>query len=349
MPPEPRPCVAALAGYAWEESAESVAARLGIAVSDVVRFDMNTVPWQLALDVSAAGLSLNEYPDTSYRELVDAVCGYCGQEASRIVVGAGADELISLVAQAYLDGARRFVVADPTYALFSIASLITGASAVSVPCGDRFGVDRTAFLAAAARADVVWLANPNNPTGELLPQGFVRDVASCARGLVVVDEAYAEFVAESCLDWAGDAANVVVVRTLSKAFGLAGMRVGYLVAAPELVAVVNKLRPVSSISVVSAQMGAAALGRAAEMRRLVASLVAERHRLAAALAAAGHDVVEGSANFVLARLHPAAVEAAQSRGLVLRTYGSGHRLDGWSRVTVRSPEENARLLDALRS
>jgi len=320
---------------------------VGLPLTDVVRFDMNTVPWQLPVTIAGEPLSLNEYPDGSYRELVAAIAAYCGQPESRVVVGAGADELISLVAQAYLDGTRHFAVSDPSYAMFSIASLIAGASPISVASDATFALDRSAFAAAAARADVTWIANPGNPTGELLPQDYLREVAASARGIVVVDEAYAEFAGTSALDWISGAPNVAVLRTLSKAFALAGMRVGYLVAAPEVVAILHKLRPPASISAVSARMAVAALHQAAGVRTRVRALVAARHRFGSALAATGRPVIEGAANFVLTPVDDATAARALARGLVLRTYDPGHRLHGWSRITVRSPEDNARLLRLL--
>lgn len=348
QPPRPRGSVASLTGYAWEESSEAVAARLGIDVADVVRFDLNTVPWQGAVVSADDAYGVNEYPDMSYRELTQAIAAYCDVPERAVVVGAGGDELISLLAQTYLDHGRTYTISDPTYLLFSITADATGATRNAVPCDEGFAMDRERFLAAAATADVTWVANPNNPTGEELPQDFLREVAASAGGLVVIDEAYAEFATASSLQWFADAPNVVVLRTLSKAFGLAGMRVGYLLAARDVVTNLEKLRPVSSISVVSARLGARALGAAGRMRENVARLSADRHRLAQELSARGVPVIEGAANFVLARLDAATVERAQTRGLLLRTYGEGHRLDGWSRITVRSPAENARLLDAVR-
>lgn len=345
--PQPRPDVATLTGYAWEESSESLAVRLGLAVSDIVRFDTNTVPWQLPVDVPLDSLAWNEYPDSTYSELVRAISTYTGQPPPAIVVGAGADELITLVAQAYLDATRRFALSDLTYPMFTIASRIAGAVPRMVASDQRFAIDRDGLLAAAAGADVTWIANPDNPTGALLPQQFLRDVASASPGVVVVDEAYAEFTGASALEWIGDAPNLVVIRTLSKAFGLAGMRVGYLVASPDVVATLHKLRPPASISVVSAHVGAAALGRAGEVRDRVRALVAVRHSLARAVAETGRPVIEGAANFILAQLEPGAVERALAAGLVLRSFGPGHRLHDWSRITVRSPEENARLLVVL--
>ena len=345
--PQPRPDVATLTGYTWEESSESLATRLGLAVSDIVRFDTNTVPWQLPVDVPLDSLAWNEYPDSTYSELVRAIGTYTAQPPAAIVVGAGADELISLVTQAYLDATRSFALADLTYPMFTIASRIAGGIPRMVACDQGFAIDRDGLLAAAARAHVTWIANPDNPTGGLLPQQFLRDVASASTGIVVVDEAYAEFTEASALEWIDDAANLVVIRTLSKAFGLAGMRIGYLVAAPDVVATLNKLRPPASISVVSARVGAAALQRAAEVRDRVRALVAVRHNLAGAVAETGRPVIEGAANFILVRLEPGAAKRALAAGLVLRSFGPGHRLREWSRITVRSAEENARLLAVL--
>ena len=348
MAPGPRPSVAALTGYEWEESSESIAARLGVAVGDVVRFDTNTVPWKLPLDVPPVGsFAVNEYPDSTYASLVSAISAYSAQPPSSIVVGAGADELITLVAQAYLDDMRLFLLSDPTYSLFDVASSIAGATPIVVDSGECFALDRAAFTAAAADAHVTWIANPNNPTGELLPQEFLRELAQSTGGMVVVDEAYAEFCDGSALSWIADAPNVLVIRTLSKAFGLAGMRVGYLVAAPDVVATLNKLRPPGSITVVSAHMAASALNHAADMRTRVRTIVTERHGLATALTATGRTVIEGSANFVLVHLDAADVDRALAHGLVMRTFPDGHRLHGWCRITVRSPEENARLLGVL--
>lgn len=343
--PRPRSALEGFAPYEWELSTEVIAARLGRDPSEIVRFDANTVPWRLPQSPpSIAGV--NEYPDTSYSLLVSALSAYCHQPADRIVVGAGADELISLVAQAYLDGSRTFAVSDPTYSMFVISSQLTGATPLRVPCGDDLGLDHQRFAAAVRSADVSWLANPSNPTGELLTQARVREIASVARGLLVVDEAYAEFVDSSSLEWIDEVRNVAVIRTLSKAFGLAGARVGYLVAGPEVVAALNLVRPVSSIAVTSAALAVDALDRAGEMRASVRGLIVERARLAAALRRSGRRVIEGSANFVLAEAAPADVDRALSAGLVMRTYGEGHRLQGLCRVTVRSPSENDRLLAA---
>jgi histidinol-phosphate aminotransferase len=343
--PHPRRALSAVSAYEWELSTEVIADRLGRDPADIVRFDTNTVPWRLQVGAPSIA-AINEYPDTSYRHLVDAIADYTDQPPESIVVGAGADELISLVAQAYLDDTRTFAFSDPTYSMFGISSRIAGAAPIAVASGASFGVDRGALATAARTADVTWLANPNNPTGELLAQEHVQEIAAATRGLLVVDEAYAEFVDGSAFEWLASAPNVAVIRTLSKAFGLAGIRVGYLVAAPEVVATLNRIRPVSSIAVTSARLAVDALARADDMRSLVRGLIAERGRLAAELRRSGRSVIEGSANFVLVEANRSDAERAMSRGLVVRTFGDGHRLSGFARVTVRTASDNDRLLAA---
>ncbi len=345
--PPPRRALSAVAAYEWELSTEVIAARVGRDPSEVVRFDTNTVPWRLPVGAPPI-TAINEYPDTSYRHLVDAIADYCGQPPESIVVGAGADELISLVAQAYLDDSRTFAFSDPTYSMFGISSRIAGAAPIPVASSESFGVDREGLASAARTADVTWLANPNNPTGELLAQHHVREIAGAGRGLLVVDEAYAEFVERSALEWLESAPNVAVIRTFSKAFGLAGARVGYLVASPGVVTTLSKVRPVSSIAVTSAQLAVDALDRADEMRHLVRGLIAERGRLAAELRTSRRSVIEGSANFILVEADRSDVERAMSRGLVVRTFEDGHRLSGLARVTVRSAGDNDRLVAAWR-
>jgi len=346
--PRPRDSVASLQGYSWEEPTESIAARFGLDPRDVVRFDTNTVPWQPAVESAATGQVLNEYPDTSYRELVEAIAAYCGRPARSIVVGAGADELLGMCAQAYLERGRAYALSRPTYSYFDVVSGIAGASAVAVDCRDDLGIDQDRLRDAAGRAQVTWLANPDNPTGGLLSSDDVLSLARASAGLLVVDEAYAEFVApQTALDLLDDAPNLAVVRTFSKAFGLAGARVGYLVAGPDVVAALNAVRPPNSVSATSAALAVAALGRVEAMRSTVGRIVAGRASLAEALRTQDRTVIEGAANFVLATISADETQRALRRGLVLRTFAPGHRLAGFTRITVRSPEENARLLQAL--
>jgi histidinol-phosphate aminotransferase len=310
--------------YAWSPSTEEVAARHGLRPEQVLRFDQNTPPVPAVPQVPLAQsfATLQEYPDGTYAELRAAAAAYCGVDPEQVVPGAGADELILLCARTFLAPGRVAVVVEPTYALYRIATELAGAEVRDEPRG----------------AALIWVCNPNNPTGEL--RAF-ENVAALARespdAAVVVDEAYFEYAGVTCVPLLADLPNVIVLRTLSKAFGLASLRVGYAVAAPAVAAELERRRPPASISAPAARIAAAALR---EPRLDVEATLAERERVREALAAAGHDAPAGHGNFVFVRdasLGP----PLEAQGLVVRETGGGIR------ITLRRPRENDVLLAAL--
>ncbi len=346
--PAPRPSVAATEPYDWEASTAEVAARAGLPPDAVIRFDTNTCPWPGATLDDLAAEPLNEYPDPTYARLTAALARHAAVTPTAITVGAGADEILGLLATAYLAPGDPVVVADPTYSMFGVLSAIAGATVSRVPAPD-LRLDRRRMLEAAGRARLTWLCNPNNPTGELLPLEFVGALAAATQGVVVVDEAYHEFCQLTAVPLAVARANVVVVRTLSKAFGLAGARVGYAVAGPAITATLTRVRPPGSISGVSAALAVHALERPDEMRARVRALLQLRARLATEIAVLGLPVREGAGNFLLVGCPPGLAPALAARGLVVRTFPAGSPLQGWMRITVRAAAENARLVEALRA
>ena len=311
--------------YAWAPSNEEVAARHGLLPEQVLRFDQNTPPLpgvpQVPLAESFA--RLNEYPDGIYRELREAAAAYAGVALAQIVAGAGADELIAVCAKTFLSAGRRAAVFQPTYGLYRIASQLEGAEIVTEP----------------ETADLIWVCNPNNPTGELRAPD---EVAALARAhpaaAVVVDEAYWEFAGATCVPLLAELPNLIVLRTLSKAFGFAALRVGYAVASPEVAAELDRRRPPASISAPAARIAAAALH---EPRLDIEATIAERERVRAALAAAGHDCPETHGNFVWLRSDDPLGERLEAAGLVVRIFAEGIR------ISLRRPPENDVLLAAL--
>jgi histidinol-phosphate/aromatic aminotransferase/cobyric acid decarboxylase-like protein/imidazoleglycerol phosphate dehydratase HisB len=311
--------------YVWAPSSTAVAERHGLRPEQVLRFDQNTPPLpgvpQVPLAQSFARLS--DYPDGTFRELRAAAAAYAGVEPEQVVPGAGADELIALCAQTYLAPGRRAAITPPTYGMYRIVSQLQGADAVEEPDG----------------ADLIWLCNPNNPTGEL--RG-VEEVAAVARehpdAAVVVDEAYWEFAGITCVPLVAELPNVIVLRTLSKAFGLAALRVGYAVATTETAAELERRRPPASVSAPAARIAAAALR---EPHLDVEATVAERERVRRALVAAGLDCPEGHGNFVWVRTDEPLAERLEAAGLVVRAFPEGIR------ISLRQPPENDLVLEAL--
>ncbi len=359
------------ASYSWEATDEEVAARYGVPLERIVRFDLNTspAPPELAQRVLAAGrfeTPMSEYAPSDYRRLVAAAATRYGVATDEVLVGAGADEVLDIIGKAFLPPGGSAVVPMPTYAMYRV---ITEQRSATVRAVSRLGADQGYALDvdavgdAAREAQIIWLCNPNNPTALPEPDGTIERVLDRVRddatgadrepALVVVDEAYAEFTGRSVVGLRTAHPNLLVIRTASKAFGLAGLRVGFGIARPEVIARMNPYRPPGSVSTVSATVVADALADPTLPAPNVARVQSERGRLAEALTALGWQVGPSVTNFLLvdmgsAERAGAVAEGLLSRGLVPRTFGAGHPLVGHLRLTVRATDENDRLIDAAR-
>jgi histidinol-phosphate aminotransferase len=357
------------ATYTWEATDDEVAARYGVPVERIVRFDLNTSPAPPALveQLLASGrfeTSLSEYPPSDYRRLTEAAAARYGVAIDEIVVGAGADEILDLVAKAFLAAGGVAVIPIPTYAMYRVLTEQRGARVIAVPrqgAEAGWALDPDAVRTAAHDAQVVWLCSPNNPTAlpepdgaiEALLRGLLADVADSIQGapVVVLDEAYAEFAGASLLPLRSVYPNLVVVRTASKAYALAGLRVGFAIARPEVIGRLNPYRPPGSVSTVSVTAVTAALRDDQVLHANLTRVETERARLSAALTLAGWAVGPSVTNFLLVDFGSpersgVVAEALLTRGLVPRTFPAGHVLAGCLRLTVRDPDENDRLINA---
>jgi len=359
--PRPREYIARLTPYEWEAMASEVAVLAGIPEAEVVRFDTNTTPWPpLAWErtvVDVPRLAVNEYPHPSNEPLRSALARRLGVAADQVVVTCGADEALFLLASAYLGPEHSAIVPDPSFSMFRVVTEAVGARLIKFPLDADWDVPQEALLAAMQDPSVgiVWLCNPNNPTGRLLASDLVAAVLEAAPDVVVaVDEAYAEISGESLSRLVLGAPNGVLVRTFSKGYGLAGARVGYLVGTAQLTRTIESIRLPQNMTAFGIAAACRALEDQAGLAERVAAIVGERERLEAELRRRGWNLVPSAANFVLGRPpRPAADVAAwlQGAGLIVRSYPGHPRLDAWLRVTVRAPEEDDRLLrrlDALR-
>ena len=248
--------------------------------------------------------------------------------------------------KAYIDASARVVLAHPTYPMFRILTEMAGGSIDEVRA-INLHLDRRVFLERVRDARLIWLCNPNNPTGELLPLDFVEEVGLASDGVLVVDEAYFETSGVTALPLIERLPNLVIVRTLSKAFGLAGVRVGYALAGAAISDALRRVRPPGSISVVSAALGAQALSDVDGMHQRVQQVKDERARLRLGLEALDLEVRDSAANFLLVLTGRSAAPALLKKGLVVRTFPATSLLAEYIRVTVRRPEENDRLVAAL--
>lgn len=359
------------ASYAWEATDEAVAARAGIPLERVVRLDLNTPPaapdWLPALLASGSfQTALNEYPPGDYRALTEAAAAAYGVDPSSITVTAGADEALELCAKAFLPPGGRAVVPAPTYAMYRVVTEQRPAEVVAVPrlAREEWRLDLAAVRSAARSADLVWLCSPNNPTGapeadgaiETLLDTIAADAFAGGRPapVVVLDEAYGEFVGRERAVPLPDYPRLVVVRTVSKAYALAGLRVGFAIASPELAPRLAAVRPPGSVGTIGATAATEALLRPEGMRERVAAISAERDWLRPRLAELGWEAGPSVTNFLLvdfgspARAH-AAMEALLAEGLVPRSFGAGHRLADRLRLTVRDRAAHERLRAVARA
>ncbi len=321
-----QPVTEGFAPYLWSASVEEVAARHGLNPAVILKFDQNTPPLpgvpQVPLAESMA--RLNDYPEGTYLELREAAASYAGLAAENVVVGAGADDLILLVATVFLGEGKTSAIATPTYPLYRIATQL----------------HRARIVDAEAPADVRWVCNPNNPTGTFVEPEEVAELArSLPSTIVVCDEAYLEFGARSAAPWVDELPNLVVIRTLAKAFGLAGLRVGYALAHVDTAALLTERRAPAPIATPAARIAAAALRNP----RLgdVEDTILERERMRVALIDAGYDCPPVAANYVLVRSSEPLAERLEEQGLIVRAFPDAIR------VTVRRPAENDVLLRAL--
>jgi len=307
-------------------------------------------------DESAAGL--NRYPEPQPAELVSALASLYGVAPSQLLVGRGSDEAIDLLTRAFCAAGRDAVlVCPPTFGMYAVAARIQGAAVIAVPLrrDDGYSLDVAALEAALSPAvKLVFLCTPNNPTGNEIPEAQVlRVLRACeGRALVVVDEAYGEFSAHR--GYAAHLASqphLVVLRTLSKAHGLAGARVGSLLASPAIVALLRKIIPPYAMAQPTVEAALKALQPAAQAiaRSRVAATLVERERLAAGLAAlpAVRQVWPSAANFLLVEFRDAqaALRDIAAAGLLVRDFSG--QIAGALRLTIGSPEQNERVLRSL--
>ncbi len=324
-----------------------------------IKLDANESPHPLPEAVRAkiaaavAAVPFNRYPDGAAESVIAALRAAAGiPDASGVLLGNGSDELIAMIVCALARPGAAMLVPEPTFVMYRMNALYAGMRFVGVPLAADFSLDADAMLAAIKREHpaLIFLASPNNPTGNRFATADVERILRAAPGLVVVDEAYAAFADESLLARVGEFPNLLVLRTLSK-IGMAALRLGYAVAAPAWIRELNKVRQPYNLNALTQAAAQVLLGERALLDRQVADIVAERARLAAALAAVpGVTVFPAHANFVLLRVPdaPAWFARLSAAGILVKHLHGAHPLLAQClRITVGRPAENDALLAAL--
>jgi histidinol-phosphate aminotransferase len=327
-----------------------------------VRLNTNESPfpppasWLAEYRDAVATLAWNRYPDRRATALRASISGFHGVPADRVFAANGSNEVIQSLLLAYAGPGRTVVVFEPTYQLHRHIARITGATVVAGDRRDDFTLDADHVAEVLASTDpaVTFLCSPNNPTGVIESPDVVDVAVAATNGLVVVDEAYAEFSSWSALDQVADDGRLVVVRTFSKTWSMAAARLGYAVAPPWVVEQLDKVALPYHLDAAKQLAGTLAVRHVTDMHQRVSTLVEERGRVTnglAELSAAGVEAFPSGANFILIRLHRHDVREIWQRllddGILVRDCSGWPRLDGCLRVTVGLPAENDRFLASL--
>ena len=312
-------------------------------------------PLQQALGERLGRVAINRYPAERTEELRSALAAYAGMPPGcSLTLGNGSDELITMLSMACDVPGAVFMAPLPGFVMYALSASLQGIRFVGVPLTADFELDEAAMLAAieAHRPALIYLAYPNNPTANLWDAAVVERIIQAAPGLVVMDEAYQPFAARDSMGWLVRHPQVLVMRTMSK-FGLAGVRIGYLIGRREIVDQVDKLRPPFNVSVLNAEAALFALEHVEEYERQAAVIRAERQRLQAALAdLEGVRPYPSEANMILVRVPDAAKAFAgmKARGVLVKNVSALHPLLAQClRITVGTPQENDLMFAALKA
>ncbi|HET8745650.1 MAG TPA: histidinol-phosphate transaminase [Ramlibacter sp.] len=311
-------------------------------------------PLQKELGERLAAIALNRYPGERIEDLKRALARHAQVPAGcDLMLGNGSDELISLLALACDVPGATILAPQPGFVMYAMSAQLQGLKFVGVDLTPEFELDEPAMLEAIAQHQpaIVYLAYPNNPTANLWSDATIDRIVEAAPGLVVIDEAYQPFSSRSYLDRLEQHEHVLLMRTLSK-FGLAGVRIGYMMGRKELVAQIDKVRPPYNVSVLNAEAALFALEHEDVFAAQAADLKRERERLQQALKAMGLKTWPSDANMILVRVpDPAAsFEGMKARGILVKNVSRMHPLlAGCLRLTVGTAEENTQMLAALQS
>ena len=282
-------------------------------------------------------------------DVKEALAGYCGAKAENIVLGNGSDELIELIVKAF-----RGPIAShyPTFLEYPTYAAIYNVPYMGSKLGPGFAFEAERFISETSAANLIFLCTPNNPTGTVIEPADVEKVAKAGK-IVVVDEAYAEFWGKTLVPLAKDYPNIIVLKTMAKAFGLAGLRMGYAVASQEIAQALSKVKSPFNVNSLAHEAALLALADVPYMRRTVGKIVRDRGRLERALAKK-YRVIPSKTNFILADVSPMKpgefYDRMLKRGFVVRPQPAFDGFPGsWVRITVGTTGENTGLIRAIGS
>lgn len=346
-PPFVRPTVRHMDGYTPGEQP---------GVGDrVVKLNTNENPFPPSAKVMQAirdleGEALRRYPNPTADQFRAAAAKLWGVSMDHLIAGNGSDDILTIATRTFIGAGGVLAYPEPTYSLYSVLANIEDAKIVTVPWEKNWQLPIEAL--ADTKANAIYLANPNAPSGTFVAPAKIAELAEAFKGLVLVDEAYADFAEDNCVSLVKDHENVVVSRTLSKAYSLAGLRFGYAVAQPRVIDEMMKVKDSYNTDAVSIAAATAAIEDQDYARSCWEHVKEERQRLSDELAALGWEVIPSQANFLLATVPDGNGKAAylglKQQGILVRFFDKPGLQDKL-RITVGTSQENNALLGGIKT
>ena len=298
----------------------------------------------------------NRYPDPVQMALKEKISGIISTTVERIFLGNGSDEAIDLLIRIFCEpAADRIIIIDPSYGMYKVCADINNVAVDFVSLNKDFSLDAERLLAAVRKeTKMVFLCSPNNPSANLLDKAEITRILSEFKGMVVLDEAYIDFCgSEGLLPAQGEHRNLVILRTLSKAWGLAGIRLGMALADPEVIKYMNRVKYPYNVNYLTQTKALEMLGSAGNREKWVKEILAERTKLRGRLEEIGYilKIFPSDANFLLVRVEdPDGIYAfLNERGVIVRNRSGLTHCEGCIRITVGTSDENNRLIELMKS
>ena len=341
-----RPEIDAMSGYVPGEQPK---------MADLVKLNTNENPFSPSPEVEKVLRSfdcakLRRYPDPMADSFRDTVAAYWGVERQNVIVGNGSDDLLTMIFRAFSSPELPVAVLNPSYSLYPELAAMQNAPVIKINLApDTFALPDN-LLAQAEKANLLMIVRPNAPTGTLFPKETVREICRRFDGIVVIDEAYADFASDNCMDLAETMDNVIVIRTFSKSYAMAGIRLGYGIACREIIAGLMKLKDSYNIDMLAQALGEAAFRDHAYFSDRRQEVINMRSELASELKKRNFRVPESESNFLFVSPPDGnskkLFEELRSRAVIVR-YFSAPETAAYLRITIGNPQENARLLAAI--
>ncbi|MDP3965193.1 MAG: histidinol-phosphate transaminase [bacterium] len=296
---------------------------------------------------------LNRYPDPYSKKLRSALAKFLGIGDENIFAGNGSDEIIDLLIRLFVNPDESVLVVEPTYGMYKVAAETAGVGVETCSLNDNFQIDiPSVFNSTTPQTKLIFCCSPNNPTGNLLRAEDIKELCKKFKGIVVVDEAYIEFASkESLSKRVADFENLVILRTFSKIWGLAGIRVGYAIANEKVIQYLDKIKAPYNINRISSALAVRALAEKETVAEFKDTILKERNRMNKRLTEMGLTVFPSDANFLLVKYPTAsniAKKLAGESALIIREFGNKKLLENCVRISIATPEQNDVLLTAIK-